>query len=243
MNAPINQGQKRMRVTRAYIAGFGTAGSLLAGASVLFVMATAFVSYRGWPQVAYTGPPPALVLAHKTYFGVRPSVARPVLTADAAQPAASRGAAAPAARRSTAVAHPRQRTVTTLATTGVGHGVKHHVPATVLHAPPSTGGTPTCTGAACTARPTGNGVAGVATSVTGAVGSGVSSTGKSLGSTVTAVSGALASKLSGVNPGVSNLVSGAGQALGNAVTQATQAAGGAVAGTGQLLGGILGAQH
>ena len=51
-----------MRLTRAYMAGFGTAGSLLAGASVLFVMATAVVSYRGWPQVANAGTTPTVNL-------------------------------------------------------------------------------------------------------------------------------------------------------------------------------------
>src|SRR5580698_6745333 len=40
-----------MRATRAYIAGFGTAGSLLAGAAMVFVLASAVVAFRGWPQV------------------------------------------------------------------------------------------------------------------------------------------------------------------------------------------------
>src|SRR5947209_6668066 len=41
----------KVRATRAYIAGFGTAGSLLAGAAVMFVLASAVVSFRGWPDV------------------------------------------------------------------------------------------------------------------------------------------------------------------------------------------------
>jgi hypothetical protein len=41
-----------VRATRAYLAGFGTSGSLLAGAAVLFVLASAIVAFRGWPQVA-----------------------------------------------------------------------------------------------------------------------------------------------------------------------------------------------
>ncbi|MDQ6778287.1 MAG: hypothetical protein M3071_19180, partial [Actinomycetota bacterium] len=63
-------------MTRAYIAGFGTAGSMLAGASVLFVMATAVVSYRGWPQVADAGPKPALVLPSAAEYGVTASVSK-----------------------------------------------------------------------------------------------------------------------------------------------------------------------
>lgn len=41
-----------MRATRAYLAGFGTSGSLLAGAALMFVLASAFVAFHGWPQVA-----------------------------------------------------------------------------------------------------------------------------------------------------------------------------------------------
>jgi hypothetical protein len=38
------------------LAGFGTSGSLLAGAAVLFVLGSAIVAFRGWPQIG-TGPP------------------------------------------------------------------------------------------------------------------------------------------------------------------------------------------
>jgi hypothetical protein len=40
-----------MRTARAYLAGFGTAGSLLAGAALLFVLASALVAFHGWPQM------------------------------------------------------------------------------------------------------------------------------------------------------------------------------------------------
>lgn len=46
-----------MRATRAYIAGFGTSGSLLAGAALMFLFASAFVAFRGWPSVADQGSP------------------------------------------------------------------------------------------------------------------------------------------------------------------------------------------
>ena len=49
-----------MRVTRAYLAGFGTAGSILAGWAVLFVVASAVVAFRGWPMIA--GQPAPAVL-------------------------------------------------------------------------------------------------------------------------------------------------------------------------------------
>ncbi len=41
----------RVRTTRAYLAGFGTAGSLLAGAAVLFLVASAFVSFHGLSEI------------------------------------------------------------------------------------------------------------------------------------------------------------------------------------------------
>jgi hypothetical protein len=40
-----------VRAPRAYLAGFGTSGSLLAGAALLFVLASAFIGFQGWPQV------------------------------------------------------------------------------------------------------------------------------------------------------------------------------------------------
>ena len=72
----------QVRATRAYIAGFGTAGSLLAGAAILFVLASAVVSFRGWPTI-----------------GAQPSASTVILTKRHTAPAAS-----PAVRRVTVVA-------------------------------------------------------------------------------------------------------------------------------------------
>ena len=36
---------------RPYIAGFGTSGSLLAVAALLFIVASAMVAFHGWPHV------------------------------------------------------------------------------------------------------------------------------------------------------------------------------------------------
>jgi hypothetical protein len=51
----------RVRANRAYLAGFGTAGSLLAGAAALFVLGSAVVAFRGWPQVGEQSPPTTVV--------------------------------------------------------------------------------------------------------------------------------------------------------------------------------------
>ena len=64
----------QVRATRAYIAGFGTAGSLLAGAAVMFVLASAVVSFRGWPQVGGQPSAPTVLVAAR--HARRPAPAR-----------------------------------------------------------------------------------------------------------------------------------------------------------------------
>lgn len=51
-----------MRATRVYIAGFGTAGSVVAGCAILFVVASAIVAFAGWPRIAALSAPPSLRL-------------------------------------------------------------------------------------------------------------------------------------------------------------------------------------
>jgi len=46
-----------VRVTRAYMAGFGTTGCVLACAAALFALAGGVVGFRGWPQVGGQGSP------------------------------------------------------------------------------------------------------------------------------------------------------------------------------------------
>src|SRR5436305_4745651 len=55
-----------VRATRAYIASFGTAGSLVAGAAVVFVLASAVVGFRGWPSVAGSSQPVTVEPASST---------------------------------------------------------------------------------------------------------------------------------------------------------------------------------
>jgi hypothetical protein len=53
-----------VRATRAYLAGFGTSGSLLAGAALMFLLASAFVAFQGWPQVGGQSSPVLVSLPH-----------------------------------------------------------------------------------------------------------------------------------------------------------------------------------
>src|SRR5580693_5336698 len=83
---------------RAYLAGVGTAGSLLAGAALMFIVASALVAFRGWPQVAKQPTPGEVVnSAHRAASGATLATRR--LAFAAAAPAAGAGAAraAPAA--------------------------------------------------------------------------------------------------------------------------------------------------
>jgi len=78
-----------MRATRAYIVGFGTAGSILAGCAVLFVVASAVLAFRGWPKIVTQGAPVALRLDSPA-TGPGSRVARrlaPLLAAATAAPA------------------------------------------------------------------------------------------------------------------------------------------------------------
>jgi hypothetical protein len=44
-----------VRPSRAYIAGLGTAGSLILGAVLLFVVGSAVVAFNGWPKLGRAG--------------------------------------------------------------------------------------------------------------------------------------------------------------------------------------------
>ena len=56
--------------SRAYLAGLGTTGCLLACAGLLFLVASAIVSFSGWPQVgAPSSPVPVTVPADRASGG------------------------------------------------------------------------------------------------------------------------------------------------------------------------------
>lgn len=89
-----------MRATRAYLASFGTAGTLLAGAAVLFALASAAVSFHGWPSLEM--PRPLIALVHPAAATQAtppaPALHRLIAAARAAGGAVAVGAARPGAR-------------------------------------------------------------------------------------------------------------------------------------------------
>lgn len=207
-----------VRASQAYIAGFGTAGSLLAGATMLFALASAFVAFTGWPQV-----------------GDQPSSA-PVIITDSDSPAASAGAnrvaavvAAQAVARSGVLSAPGHANASGAAVsrskpTSSGRRLPAPPtgPVTITPAP----GTPSCAGIGCVVGPSAGGSGTVVQGVTGTLSNTVATTGAKLGSAVTGVAGSLAGGLTGVSSSLAGVVNNVGQTLGSTVTGATGAAAG-----------------
>jgi hypothetical protein len=102
-----------VRTTRAYLAGLGTAGSIVVGAALLFVLASAIVAFRGWPSGGGSDAPAQLVLSAPARSPT--PVARRLVALVASAPRARVGSAA--RTPATAVVHARRSTV---AGTGVG---------------------------------------------------------------------------------------------------------------------------
>ncbi len=227
-----------LRTTRAYLAGFGTAGSLLAGAAVVFVLASAVVSFQGWPQLDNHLSAPALVRA-SSHVAVDPAGARRVAAVLTAQQGSSgagttAGTAGPGAAgvtpgvTSTSVASPGGRVIAVIP--GPRSAINPVAPA---------GTGPGCT-SACGGGSTGGGLGDVVQKTTGALGSTVTAGGASLGSTVTGVASSLAGNVNGVSSSLAGAVNQAGQVLGGTVTGTTGAAGSTLAGAGTALNGLLG---
>ena len=208
-----------MRATRAYLAGFGTSGSLLAGAAAMFLLASAIVAFRGWPQVGDQPAPVAVSLAH-TSLGAAPSRTQRLLIAAAAR--ATVTASRPGAARGVPGRSGSQ------GTSGAGRG------SATPQSSSGSGSTPGGTIGTGGQTGSGGGSAGpVATpppvqNATGTVSQVVSSTGQSVGSTVSQAAGSVASGLSGSSPTAANAVGSAGSTAGSAVTTTANTAANAV---------------
>jgi hypothetical protein len=207
-----------MRATRAYVAGFGTAGSLLAGAAVMFVLASAVVSFRGWPQIAAQSTPATLQDVRSSAADSTAASRR--LAAVASATVVARSAARPAASRPSAGSTPRG-TVVLPQPTG---------PITSVLQPSGGGsGQPACT--TCTHAPVAPApitqLGTVVKGTTNQLGNTVTSAGQMLGSTVTRLAGAVATTLSGPLGATAQHL---GNALGSTLTATTAVLGHLLAG-------------
>jgi hypothetical protein len=227
-----------LRAGRAYLPGVGTSGSLLAGAVLMFIVASALVAFRGWPHVGAQPSPGEVVVAPSPNPAAR-SVAGRRLAVFTAVPAA--GAARPA---TPAPAGARARP-------GAGHAGAAAPPHTLgqpatasrpVATAGSAGGTvSTCPAAGCrslagTAEP-GSAASGptqpvkqVLRQTTGVVGGVVSGTGNQVGSVVQQTTGAVAGAVQPVSPPAAGAVNSAGGGAAKTVTGVTQTIAGALSG-------------
>lgn len=215
--------RNRVRATRGYLAGFGTSGSLLAGAAVLFVVGSAFVAFRGWPQIA-TGPATTAVAA--------------------AQPAVPTRVG----RRLAAVLSGRRAGGLTSRTRVVGHrrsarGAGGVAGGTAPSSVGGPGGSASGRGSAASVAAPCAGSCGQQASqnlvarLTGAVAQEVSIIGADAGSQVQAASGSAAGIVGGTSPQAGSAVQTVGDGAGSTVSGSAGAAGSAVAQAGNAPGG------
>ena len=83
-----------VRAARAYLAGFGTTGSLLAGAALMFIVASALVAFHGWPHVAVQPSPGEVVVSPRSARSTGPSASARRLAAAVVAPVGGTGTAA-----------------------------------------------------------------------------------------------------------------------------------------------------
>lgn len=235
-----------MRVTRAYLAGLGAAGSLLAVAAIAFVLASVFVSFRGWPlggdrfppTVVLVKPPTSQNTAHRAINAGRvpaaPAAAR--LGGVSSGPTGPAGAGGPG---KTLVAVSGQRGGSSgLIYLGVGPSDSAAPgPLSSLARPSTSPGSP-CSGG-CPREPAGGALGPVVQSATRQLGATVGTTGSNLGTAVRTLAAPVSRLLYPLSPPLSGVVSSTGDALGSTIGQTTQAAGGVLAGVGRVLGSAL----
>lgn len=238
---------------RAYLAGIGTSGSLLAGAALMFFVASALVAFRGWPHVAAQPSPGEVVVAPRPAVPTASPVARRLrlITAPAAGAVARARANRPAvgtrgvtggapaggppatrqsigtpvsvSRPGAPAASPVRGTPTALAGCAGGGCGSTPAPSAPVHSAP-TPTTPT--------TPT-TPVAPVLQKVGGTLGTVVSNAGSAVGSTVQQTTNTAAGAVQGVSPQVGGAVSQVGSGTANAIGGVTKTVSGVLSGLGQ----------
>lgn len=224
-----------LRAARAYLPGFGTAGSLLAGAVLMFIVASALVAFRGWPHVgAQPSPGEVVVSPSATSAAGSPSARRLALFTAAAGAPVGGPAAAPGARPLAGAG--RGGAATPQGSLGRPVTASRPIPAT------GTGGTVSscpaggCGSTAVTAQP-GSAASGptqpvhqIIRQTTGALGGAVSGTGKQVGTAVQQTTGAVAGAVEPVSPPAAGVVDSAGAGAAQTVTGVTQTIAGTLSG-------------
>jgi hypothetical protein len=224
---------------RAYLPGFGTAGSLLAGAVLMFIVASALVAFRGWPHVGAQPSPGEVVVSPAPAAAAGSISARRLAVFTAGPAAGARGHAAPAPAAGRALPGTGPAGATGPARSlGRPVSASRPVPATgsggggTVSSCPAAG----CGVAAGTAQPgsAGSGptqpVQQVIRQTTGALGGVVAGTGNQVGSVVQQTTGAVAGAVQQVSPPAAGVVNSAGAGAAKTVTGVTHTIAGALSG-------------
>lgn len=197
-----------MRTSRAYIAGFGTAGALVAAAAVMFVFAGAVVSWKGWPGVSVAAPTGAVLVEapHATPAASKPLVVVPVKVTIVHPAVAVTKVVAPA-----------------VSSSGVQPRSVAKQPTTVT--PPTTATKPTST-----AKPSTGTSSPTTPTPNNTLGGTVDGVGSLLGSQVSGITQTLGTVTGGLSPGLGATVTNLGQGLSNVLTGVTGLLGGLLGG-------------
>ncbi|MHB8656631.1 MAG: hypothetical protein ACYC91_01555 [Solirubrobacteraceae bacterium] len=220
----------KVRATRAYIAGFGTAGSLLAGAAILFILASAVVAFRGWPAVGQESSPVAVIVSAPR--GAVPSTSQSRRVAAlagqaiaASSPSLSTTGASGASAQAAGAPRVVAQSVSPVLVAQTGQ-------VTTIGTVPGPGGS----GCGACGTPPPAGFSGVIGAVSSSLGRTVAGTGNAAGSALGTVTGSVAAQLGG---GGGAVVGSVGQLLGSTVTATTASLGQTVTAAGHVLDGLL----
>lgn len=230
--SPVNADtDRKVRATRAYLAGFGTSGSLLAGAALMFVLASAIVAFHGWPQIGdQTSVPnvaaPRVALASSSPTGriLQAALSSRVRLAGlpGAGPQIGNGAGGGGSTG--------DRAGSSDSAAGPGTGSATGKGTTSGSRPSSPCVQPVCASSIPTAVPVDG--------LTGTAGSVVSQSGAQAGSTLSDASGAASGAVSGVSPPVGGTLNQAGGSAGGTVTTVSSTVAGAVSHVGHIATGL-----
>jgi hypothetical protein len=226
-----------VHVGRAYLAGAGTTGSLLAVAALVFIVASALVAFRGWPHVAgATSPGEIVVSPHQAGSTGTLAARRLAFVAGAPGPGGPGGAGAGGAGGAGG----------RLAPSAAGRGLgpprppRHAIGAPASTSVPVSGsGASTCTsgcGTPASPSPSPTPVQQVQQTLsqaTNTLGTVVTDTGSHLGSSVQQTTSGVAGALGGAGTPAGGAVSTVGSGAAKTLTGATQALGGVLKGLGR----------
>jgi hypothetical protein len=219
---------------RAYLAGAGTTGSLLAVAALVFIVASALVAFRGWPHVAAaTSPGEVVVSPHQA--GSTATLAARRLAFVAGAP----GAGGPGRGGAGGAAGAGGRLAPSAAGRGLG---QPRPPRHAIGAPASTSVPVSTGGSGSTTCPSGCGTPGSpAPSPTPVqqVQQTLSQATNTLGTVVTDTGSRLGSSVQQTTNGVAGALGGAGTPAGGAVGTVGSGAAKTLGGATQALGGVL----